>query len=68
MRNSPKITERNEKIVRHSGSSRYQKFEIPNGCLGKLMGMLKGPNKKFDIVKVPDSEYSRWRMSTVCLF
>ena len=29
------------------------------------MRMLKELNKKFHMVKVPDSEYSRWPMSTV---
>ena len=47
MGNSPQMTEVTEKIVRHSETSRYL-----TDLKRKLLRMLKGPNKKFDIVTV----------------
>ena len=57
MGNSPKMTEETEKlfdIVQVWGSGVRDTERIY-----KLLRMLKGPNEKFDIVKVRDSGYTR---------
>ena len=59
MRNSPEVTEWTEKTVRPSESSRYRSSRYRTDLQGKLMKMLKEPNKKFVIVKFRDSGYSR---------
>ena len=54
-----------KKIVRQSESLRNRGSRYQTDLYGKSMKMLKGPNKTFGIVKVRDSGYSRYRMSTV---
>ena len=59
MRNSPNLTEWTEKIIRHSESWRYRNSRYRTDLSGKLMRMLKEPNKKFEIVEFRDSRYSK---------